>query len=288
MTARRRRPARHRLRATARRCSPDIVYCNTCAYGLEGPLAHFGGLDPLDQAAAGLEYEPGPVAEGNAPLYYRFGMCDAPTRCSRSSAARRALPPRTAPARARSCGRRCSTAACSSPPTRCSPPTANPSTAPALDREQPGLDALLPPLRDAGRLDPDRGGPRRALARAAACCDARARRRPRASPRLRPHEHRASSTALLAEAFMADLATNWRRALGAAGVPTRDPDRHLGRRADPLRRRQRAPRSRRRVRAPAPRSDAPVRQPHQVLRHARSRSDAAAPRVGEHTREILD
>jgi crotonobetainyl-CoA:carnitine CoA-transferase CaiB-like acyl-CoA transferase len=56
---------------------PDIVYCNTWAYGLEGPLAHFGGLDPLYQAATGLEYEAGATHTGNAPLYYRFGMCDA-------------------------------------------------------------------------------------------------------------------------------------------------------------------------------------------------------------------
>ena len=55
---------------------PDIVYCNTWAYGLEGPQAHFGGLDPLYQAAAGLEYEAGPVEAGNPPLYYRFGMTD--------------------------------------------------------------------------------------------------------------------------------------------------------------------------------------------------------------------
>jgi len=56
---------------------PDIVYCNTWAYGFEGPLARFGGLDPLYQASAGLEYESGAVREGNAPIYYRFGMCDA-------------------------------------------------------------------------------------------------------------------------------------------------------------------------------------------------------------------
>jgi crotonobetainyl-CoA:carnitine CoA-transferase CaiB-like acyl-CoA transferase len=57
--------------------NPDVVYCNTWAYGLEGPLAHFGGLDPLYQAATGLEYEAGATHTGNAPLYYRFGMCDA-------------------------------------------------------------------------------------------------------------------------------------------------------------------------------------------------------------------
>ena len=57
--------------------NPDVVYCNTWAYGLEGPLARFGGLDPLYQAATGLEYEAGAAHTGNAPLYYRFGMCDA-------------------------------------------------------------------------------------------------------------------------------------------------------------------------------------------------------------------
>jgi crotonobetainyl-CoA:carnitine CoA-transferase CaiB-like acyl-CoA transferase len=56
--------------------NPDVVYCNTWAYGLDGPLAHFGGLDPLFQAAAGLEYEAGPVRAGNKPLYIRFGMTD--------------------------------------------------------------------------------------------------------------------------------------------------------------------------------------------------------------------
>ncbi len=56
--------------------NPDLVHCNTYAYGAEGPLSEFGGLDPLYQAACGLEYEAGPVAEGNAPLYLRFGMTD--------------------------------------------------------------------------------------------------------------------------------------------------------------------------------------------------------------------
>jgi len=56
---------------------PDIVYCNTYAYGLEGPLSASGGLDPLYQASAGIEYEAGATHHGNEPLYYRFGMCDA-------------------------------------------------------------------------------------------------------------------------------------------------------------------------------------------------------------------
>jgi crotonobetainyl-CoA:carnitine CoA-transferase CaiB-like acyl-CoA transferase len=56
--------------------NPDLVHCNTYAYGADGPLSDFGGLDPLYQAACGLEFESGPVAEGNQPLYLRFGMTD--------------------------------------------------------------------------------------------------------------------------------------------------------------------------------------------------------------------
>ena len=56
--------------------NPRLVHCNTYAYGAEGPLSAFGGLDPLYQAACGLEYEAGPVREGNPPLYLRFGMTD--------------------------------------------------------------------------------------------------------------------------------------------------------------------------------------------------------------------
>jgi crotonobetainyl-CoA:carnitine CoA-transferase CaiB-like acyl-CoA transferase len=62
--------------AACKAVNADVVYCNTWAYGLEGPLARFGGLDPLYQAAAGIEYEAGPLHAGNPPLYLRFGMTD--------------------------------------------------------------------------------------------------------------------------------------------------------------------------------------------------------------------
>ena len=55
---------------------PDLLYCNTFMYGAVGPLGHLGGLDPLAQAAAGIEWEQGPVAEGNPPLWYRYGHGD--------------------------------------------------------------------------------------------------------------------------------------------------------------------------------------------------------------------
>jgi crotonobetainyl-CoA:carnitine CoA-transferase CaiB-like acyl-CoA transferase len=56
--------------------NPSLVHCNTYAYGPTGTMSDFGGLDPLYQAASGLEYEAGAVAEGNGPLYLRFGMTD--------------------------------------------------------------------------------------------------------------------------------------------------------------------------------------------------------------------
>lgn len=62
--------------AACRAARPDIIYCNTYAYGLPDPLGGFGGLDPLYQASAGIEYEAGPASLGNPPLYVRFGMCD--------------------------------------------------------------------------------------------------------------------------------------------------------------------------------------------------------------------
>jgi crotonobetainyl-CoA:carnitine CoA-transferase CaiB-like acyl-CoA transferase len=59
-----------------RAVQPDVVYCNTYAYGLDGPRSEFGGLDPLYQASAGLEHEAGAVPHGHDPLYYRYGMVD--------------------------------------------------------------------------------------------------------------------------------------------------------------------------------------------------------------------
>jgi crotonobetainyl-CoA:carnitine CoA-transferase CaiB-like acyl-CoA transferase len=61
---------------TLKKYKPDLVYCNTYAYGENGPLSHSGGLDPLYQASCGLEYEGGPMHAGNPPLYIRMGMCD--------------------------------------------------------------------------------------------------------------------------------------------------------------------------------------------------------------------
>jgi crotonobetainyl-CoA:carnitine CoA-transferase CaiB-like acyl-CoA transferase len=53
-----------------------VIYCNTYAYGLEGPLSHSGGLDPLFQASGGIEYEQGATHLGQSPIYVRFGFTD--------------------------------------------------------------------------------------------------------------------------------------------------------------------------------------------------------------------
>ena len=89
-----------------RAVKPDIIYCNTYAYGLEGPLSHFGGLDPLYQASAGLEHEVGRGAPRPRPALLPLRHVRRRQRDAVGGRrARRAVPPAHRPARARSCGR---------------------------------------------------------------------------------------------------------------------------------------------------------------------------------------
>jgi len=59
-----------------RAVNPDVLYCNNFMYGPVGPLAELGGLDPLGQAASGIEWESGAVAAGGTPLWFRYGHGD--------------------------------------------------------------------------------------------------------------------------------------------------------------------------------------------------------------------
>ena len=226
MTAGRRERASASATTTASAVNPDVVYCNTWAYGLEGPLAHFGGLDPLYQAAAGLEYEAGAVHHGQRAAL--LPLRDVRRR-QRDALGRRLLaalvPPATAPARARSCGRRCSTAARCPRPTRCSS-TATPCRRPRLDQGQHGIDAVLPPLRDAGRLDPDRRGAARGAGRAA-----------RRGAEL---DADADEADLRDQSSLTKTSLQWRGAPRRRRRAERDPVRRDGRRARALRRRQRS------------------------------------------------
>lgn len=53
---------------------PDVVYCHVSSYGATGPRKDWPGFDQLFQASCGWEYEG--AGEGNAPIWYRFGMMD--------------------------------------------------------------------------------------------------------------------------------------------------------------------------------------------------------------------
>ena len=98
---------------------PDIVYCNTYAYGLEGPLSHFGGLDPLYQAATGLEYEAGATQHGNdAALLPVRDVRRRQRHALRRRRARRAPAPRAHRRGPGAVDVACSTAARCSPRTR--------------------------------------------------------------------------------------------------------------------------------------------------------------------------
>ena len=98
-------------------------------------------------------------------------------------------------------------------------------------------------------------------------------------------EHRRQLETMLEPRFRTKTARFWTRTLDDAGVPERDPGRHAGRRGTAVRRRQRRARPRRRVRAPAAGRDAPVRRAHRLLRDAGPRRRSAAARRPGHPRD---
>ena len=203
-----------------KRVKPDIVYCNTWAYGLEGPLARFGGLDPLYQASAGLEYEQGPVREGNTPNYLRFGMTDTANAMLSVVGCLAALYHQ----RVSGEGQELWTSLLDGGSMFASDALLVDGEAvprPRLDKAQTGTDALYRLVRDARRLDPDRGAEGRALGRVVR----RARRaRPRDRSALRDRARRAprtggSSSRCSSRASPTRTAILWSRAFDAAGVP---------------------------------------------------------------------
>ena len=199
---------------------PDILYCNTFMYGAIGPLADHGGVDPLAQAASGIEWEQGPVAEGNPPLWYRYGHGDVAAAIPSVTALLIALYHRNRTGEGQFLWTSLLHGAMMYTADSWLAADGTPSPRPTLDREQLGLDALyrLYETQDGWlQLAAVRDGHWPALCRVLqrenliddprfATADAR-------------KQHRPALTAVLADAFMADLATNWRRALGAAGVP---------------------------------------------------------------------
>jgi crotonobetainyl-CoA:carnitine CoA-transferase CaiB-like acyl-CoA transferase len=197
----------------------DIVYCNTWAYGLEGPLAHFGGLDPLYQAAAGLEYEAGPVREGNKPLYLRFGMTDTANAMLSVVGVLAALYHQ----RRTGEGQELWTSLLDGGAVFSSDAMLVDGVAvprPRLDREQCGLDAcyrLYPTIEGWIQIAAISDEHWRALCAAVGAPELTDD--PRFVDRAARADHREQLEALLAPRFMTRTAVTWSRALDDAGVP---------------------------------------------------------------------
>ena len=199
---------------------PDILYCNTYMYGATGPLAYLGGLDPLGQAACGIEWEQGPVAEGNRPMWYRYGQGDVASAMPSVTAVLIALYHRNRTGEGQSMWSSIFYGSMLYTMDSWLGPDGTAPARPTLDREQLGLDALyrLYETQDgwlqlAAVKDEHWPALCRVLGRPALLED------PRFGSAVGRREHRGELTAALQEAFMGELAVNWRRELMAAGVP---------------------------------------------------------------------
>jgi crotonobetainyl-CoA:carnitine CoA-transferase CaiB-like acyl-CoA transferase len=200
---------------------PDILYCNTFMYGPVGPLARLGGLDPLGQAASGLEWEQGPVAAGNPPQWHRYGQSDVASAMPSVLALLLALFHRNRTGEGQSMWSSILHGSMLYTADSWLAADGTPSPRPVLDQEQLGLGPLyrLYETRDgwlqlAAVREEHWPALCRVLRREDLIADLRF-----ATAAARA-EHRAELTAVLAEAFLADHALTWRRALDAAGVPS--------------------------------------------------------------------
>jgi crotonobetainyl-CoA:carnitine CoA-transferase CaiB-like acyl-CoA transferase len=199
---------------------PDVLYCNTFMYGPVGPLARLGGLDPLGQAACGLEWEQGPVAAGNPPQWHRYGQGDIASALPSVLAVLLALFHRNRTGEGQSMWTSILHGSMLYTADSWLAADGTPSPRPALDQEQLGLDPLY-------RLYETRDGWLQLAAvreeHWPALCGVLRRQDLAADPRFATAaaraEHRAELTAALTEAFLVDHALNWRRALDAGGVP---------------------------------------------------------------------
>jgi crotonobetainyl-CoA:carnitine CoA-transferase CaiB-like acyl-CoA transferase len=199
---------------------PDILYCNTFMYGASGPLAHLGGLDPLGQAAAGIEWEQGPVAAGNPPMWHRYGHGDIAAAMPSVTAVLMALLHRNRTGEGQSMWTSIFHGSMLYTADSWLESDGTPSPRPTLDREQLGLGALyrLYETRDGWlQLAAVKEEHWMALGRVLGRDDLLEDARFTTDDGRRAH--REELTDELARTFMTDLATNWRRVLRAGGVP---------------------------------------------------------------------
>ncbi len=207
--------------AQCKAVNPDVLYCNNFMYGAEGPLAHLGGLDPLAQAACGIEWEQGPVAAGNPPLWYRYGHGDVAAAMPSALALLIALYHRDRGGPGQSMWMSLFHGAMLYTADSWLGPDGAPSPRPSLDARQLGFGPLYRLYETAdGWLQlaavRERHWP--------ALCTAIGRPDlvddPRFATPASRTDHAADLGAALEDVFCSDLAVNWRRALDAAGVPS--------------------------------------------------------------------
>jgi crotonobetainyl-CoA:carnitine CoA-transferase CaiB-like acyl-CoA transferase len=199
---------------------PDILYCNTFMYGAVGPLAPLGGLDPLGQAAAGIEWEQGPVAEGNPPMWYRYGHGDVAAAMPSVTALLIALYHREQTGEGQFMWASIFHGSMLYTADSWLGPDGQPSPRATLDKEQLGLSALyhLYETQDGWlQLAAVKDEHWAALCRAMGASHLTEDNR--FSNRASREAHRDELTAELAARFMTDLAVNWRKVLRQAGVP---------------------------------------------------------------------
>ncbi len=204
-----------------RAVNPQVLYCNVFMYGAQGPLSHMGGLDPLAQAASGIEWEQGPVAEGNPPLWYRYGHGDVAAAMPSVLALLIALFHRDRTGEGQASWASLFHGAQLYTADAWLGPDGSPSPRLELDAGQLGLDPLYRLYETAegwlqlAAVSTDHW-PRlcAALGHPELVTDDRF-----ATPEAR-HDRRGELGSLLERVFVTDLAVNWRRALDAAGVPS--------------------------------------------------------------------
>jgi len=199
---------------------PDLIYCNTFMYGPVGPMAAMGGLDPLGQAAAGLEWEQGPVAEGNPPLWLRYGHGDVASAMPSVRAVLMALWHRNRTGEGQYLWTSLLHGSMLYTMDSYLDAEGKPSARPLLDREQLGLGALY-------RLYETQGG----WLQLAAVREAHwpklcivlgleeIMNDPRFSTPAAREDHREELTELLSEIFATNIASTWKTQLTAGGVP---------------------------------------------------------------------
>jgi crotonobetainyl-CoA:carnitine CoA-transferase CaiB-like acyl-CoA transferase len=204
-----------------RAVNPDVLYCNNYMYGAEGPLAHMGGLDPLAQAACGIEWEQGPVGLGNPPMWYRYGHGDVAAAMPSALALLIALWHRDHGGGGQSMWMSLLHGAMLYTADSWLGPDGTPSPRPSLVARQLGFGPLYRLyetadgwLQLAALREEHWPALCRVVRRPDLVDDARF-----ASPEARDADADALGAELEA-AFLTDLAVNWRRALDGAGVPS--------------------------------------------------------------------